>query len=338
MEEVKKIIASIKKKEYKPIYFLMGEEPYYIDNIADYIAHNVLTEEEQGFNQMVLYGRDVTVNDIISNARRFPLMADYQVVIVKEAQELAKSIDQLENYFTSIQPTTILVFCYKYKSLDKRKKLYKSIEKHGVLFESKKLRDYQMDSWLNQFLKAKKYTIDPKAGAMLVEFLGTDLHRIVNELKKLQILLTEGTHITPDHVETNIGISKEFNNFELIKAIAEKNIPKAYKIGYFFAQNSKNNPLVLTFGLLYNYFSKLLQYHGMVYNTGRIHPKDSARELKISEYALKDYDSGVKNYPMKTVSRNIGFLREFDMKSKGVNASNMSHIDIMNEMLAKIFS
>ena len=337
MEEVKKIIGDIRKKQYKPVYFLMGEEAYYIDNISDYIAENVLTEEEKGFNQMVMYGKDVSIQDIISSARRFPLMSDYQVIIVKEAQDLVKTIDQFESYFQNIQPSTLVVFCYKYKTIDKRKKLYKSIEKHGVIFESKKLREYQIDKWLHQFLKSRKLSIDPKASAMLVEFVGSDLHRLSNEVKKLQIVLPEGTHILPDHIEINIGISKEFNNFELIKAVAEKNEASAYKIAYYFAQNSKSNPLVVTMSLLYNYFSKLLQLHGLKYGNQRVSPREISNELKISEYAIKDYDSGIRNYPMKKVSQNIEVLRDFDLKSKGVNAVSISHMDIMNEMLAKIF-
>jgi len=338
MEEVKKIIADIKMKHFKPVYFLMGEESYYIDRISDYISDTVLTEEERSFNHMVLYGKDVTINDIVSNARRFPLMAEHQVIIVKEAQDLVKTIDQLDAYFDNIQPSTILVFCYKYKTLDKRKKVYKSLQKHGLIYESKKLRDYQMEGWLKQVLATKKYTIDSKAAAMLVEFLGTDLNKIANELSKLQIILPAGTQITPDHVEENIGISKEFNNFELIKAIAERNTTAAYKIAYYFAQNTKNNPFVLTMGLLYNYFSKLLQYHGMIYKNAQANPKTIAAEIKVSEYALKDYQAGVRNYPMKIASRNISYLREFDLKSKGVEANAMPHYDLLTEMLAKLFN
>lgn len=338
MEDVKKIISDIKKKEIKPVYFLMGDEPYYIDRISEYIADNVLTEEEKSFNQMVLYGKDVSVNEIISNARRFPLMADYQVIIIKEAQDLVRTIDQFETYFSNIQTTTILVFCYKYKTLDKRKKVYKSIEKHGVIFESKKLRDYQIDSWLKKLLSSKKYNIEPKAAAMLVEFLGTDLSRIANEIDKLTIILPVGTTITPDHIEENIGISKEFNNFEFINAIAEKNTYKAYQIAKYFADNSKNNPLVVTTSLIYNFFSKLLQYHGITYKNANVNPKDIAKEMKVSEYFLKDYSLGARNYPMKKCSENVNLLREMDVKSKGVGANALSHHDLLIELLGKFFN
>lgn len=338
MEDVKKIINDIKNKEIKPVYFLMGDEPYYIDRISEYISKNVLTEDEQSFNQMVLYGKDVTINEIISNARRFPLMADYQVIIIKEAQDLARTIDQLESYFLNIQETTVLVFCYKYKTLDKRKKVFKSIEKNGVIFESKKLREYQIDSWLKKLLATKKYAIEPKAVAMLVEFLGTDLNRIVNEIDKLTIILPLGTTITPDHIEENIGISKEFNNFEFINAIAERNSFKAYQIAKYFADNSKNNPLVVTTSLLYNFFSKLLQYHGITFKNSNINPKDIAKDMKVSEYFLKDYTVGAKNYPMKKCSENVNLLREMDVKSKGVGANAISHHDLLIELLGKFFN
>jgi len=338
MDEVKKIINDIKDKQLKPVYFLMGDEPYYIDRISEYIADNVLTEDEKSFNQMVLYGKEVSVNDIISNARRFPLMADYQVIIVKEAQDLSRTIDQFDTYFSNVQNSTILVFCFKYKTLDKRKKVYKNIEKHGVIFESKKLKEYQVDSWLKKILATKKYQIEPKASAMLVEFLGTDLNRIANEIDKLAIILPQGTTINPDHIEENIGISKEFNNFEFIKAIADRNTFKAFQIAKYFADNSKNNPLVVTTSLIYNFFSKLLQYHGMTYKNASVNPKDIARELKVSEYFLKDYAAGSKNYPMKKCSENINLLRDMDVKSKGVGANALSHHDLLIELLGKFFN
>lgn len=338
MEEVKKIISDIKKREVKPVYFLMGDEPYYIDRISDYISENILSEEEKSFNHMVLYGKDVTINDIMSNARRFPLMADYQIIVVKEAQDLLRTIDQFDSYFNNIQPSTILVFCYKYKTLDKRKKVYKQIEKNGVIFESKKLKDYQIDGWLKKLLAAKKYAIEPKATAMLVEFLGTDLNRIANEIDKLTIILPQETTITPDHIEENIGISKEFNNFEFIKAIAEKNKQKAFQIAIYFSDNVKNNPLVVTTSLMYNFFSKLLQYHGITYKNNQVNPKDIAKDLKVSEYFLKDYAIGAKNYNMKKCSENVNLLREMDVRSKGVGANSLPQYDLLIELLGKFFN
>ena len=223
MDEVKQLVTDIKNKNLKPIYLLMGEEAYYIDKISDYIEENVLAEEEKGFNQMVLYGRDVTIEDIVGNAKRFPMMAERQVVIVKEAQDLARTIDKLASYADNPQPSTVLVICYKYKSVDKRKAVYKTIKKKGVVFESKKLYDNQVPDWIRRVLSAKGYSIAPKASQMLVEFLGTDLSKINNELEKLQIVLPKETQITPEHIEENIGISKDYNNFELRKAIGARN-------------------------------------------------------------------------------------------------------------------
>ena len=334
MDEVKQIVGDIKKGQVKPIYFLMGEEPYYIDAIATYIENNVLAEEEKGFNQMVLYGRDVSVEDIVSNAKRFPMMAERQVVIVKEAQELSRTIDKLESYAANPQPSTVLVLCYKYKKLDKRKKLYKTVGKSGVLFESKKLYDNQVPDWIRRVLKGKNYSISPKAAQMLVEFLGTDLGKINNELQKLQLVLPKGTEITPQHIEENIGISKDFNNFELRKAIAERDIMKANRIVYYFAQNPKDNPLVMTISLLYNFFSQLLQYHAL--------PDKSqfaaAKALKINPFFVKEYQTAGKHYPMRKVSQVVGLLREADVKSKGVGASNLPQGDLLKELLFKIMN
>ncbi|MTG98400.1 MULTISPECIES: DNA polymerase III subunit delta [Myroides] len=334
MDEVNEIIKNIKNKNIAPIYFLMGEEPFYIDVIADYIEDNVLTEDEKGFNQMVLYGRDVSIQEIISNAKRFPLMAERQVVIVKEAQDLARTIDQLESYAVNLQPSTVLVFCYKYKTLDKRKKVYKALENSGVLFDSKKLKEYQIEGWIKKALTAKGYAIEPKASTMLVEFLGTDLSKISNELNKLALILPKGSTITDDIVEKNIGISKDFNNFELIKAIVERNQVKAYKIADYFAQNPKNNPIVLTMGLVYAYFSKLLLYHGLKDKS----PSNVMKQLKVSQYAIKDYEAGFRIYPMKRVSGMIGHLKDIDLKSKGVGANALSQGDLLKEMLVKIFN
>ncbi|HEY4628680.1 MAG TPA: DNA polymerase III subunit delta, partial [Flavobacterium sp.] len=245
MDEVVKIVNDIKSGNIKPIYFLMGEEPYYIDKLSDYIEKNVLTEEEKGFNQTVLYGRDVSIEDIISTAKRYPMMAERQVVIVKEAQDLTKTIDKLESYAENPMPSTVLVICYKYKTLDKRKKVTKNIAKSGVVYESKKLYENQVGDWIKRVLSGKNYTIDPKASAMLVEFLGTDLSKINNELEKLQIILPKGSTITAKHIEENIGFSKDFNVFELRKAIGERNQLKAYQIAQYFSDNPKDNPMVV---------------------------------------------------------------------------------------------
>lgn len=334
MDEVLKIVNDIKNGNIKPIYFLMGEEPYYIDKLSDYIDQNILSEEEKGFNQTVLYGRDVSMENIISTCKRYPMMADKQVVIVREAQDLAKTIDKIESYAENPMPTTVLVFCYKYKTLDKRKKATKLLEKNGLVYESKKLYDNQVGEWIKRVLSGKGFTIEPKASAMLVEFLGTDLSKINNELEKLQIVLPKGSTISAKHIEENIGFSKDYNVFELRKALGERNQLKAYQIAQYFADNPKDNPMVVTTSLVFGFFLQLLQYHGLKDKN----PKNVAAVLKVNPYFLKDYDLALRNYPMKKVSQIVATLRDIDVKSKGVGANAMSQHDLLKEMLVKVFN
>jgi DNA polymerase-3 subunit delta len=333
VDEVVKIVNDIKAQNIKPIYFLMGEEPYYIDRLSDYIEQNVLSEDEKGFNQTVLYGRDVSMDDIVSSAKRYPMMAERQVIIVKEAQDLSKSIDKLESYAENPMPTTVLVFCYKYKTLDKRKKVTKQLEKNGLVYESKKLYENQVGDWIKRVLQGKGYSIEPKASAMLVEFLGTDLSKINNELEKLQIILPQGTAISAKHIEENIGFSKDYNVFELRKAIGERNELKAYKIIQYFADNPKDNPIVLITGQVFSFFSNLLLYHGLKDKN----PKNVATVLKVNPFFIKDYDVALRNYPMKKVSNIVANLRQIDVKSKGVGANALPVSDLMKEMLIGIF-
>lgn len=334
MDEVIKIVNDIKSGNIKPIYFLMGEEPYYIDKLSDYIEQNILSEEEKGFNQTVLYGRDVTVEDIISAAKRYPMIAERQVIIVKEAQDLIRTIDKFESYAENPMATTVLVVCYKYKTLDKRKKVTKLLAKSGVVFESKKLYENQVGEWIKRVLSGKKYAIEPKASAMLVEFLGTDLSKINNELEKLQIILPKGTTITAKDIEENIGFSKDFNIFELRKAIGDRNQLKAYTIAENFANNPKDNPMVVTTSLVFGFFVQLLKYHGLKDKN----PKNVAAVIGVNPYFLKDYDLALKNYPMRKVSQVVAALRQIDIKSKGVGANTISNGDLLREMLYHIFN
>jgi len=333
MEEVSKIVNDIKSGNIAPIYFLMGEEPYYIDRLAEFIEENVLAEEERGFNQTILYGRDVSMEEIISAARRYPMMAERQVIIVREAQDLVKTIDKLEPYAENPMPTTVLVFCYKYKVLDKRKKLVKILDKKAVLFEGKKLYENQIPDWIRRTLSGKGYTIEPKAAAMLTEFLGTDLSKIAKELEKLQIILPKGSAITAKNIEDNIGISKDYNNFELTRAIAEKDQLRAYKIADYFANNQKDNPLLVTTGLLFNFFSNLLQYHGLKDKS----QKAAMAALKINYFRYNELTAAAKHYPMKKTSAIVAALRDVDVKNKGVG-SNASAPDLLKELLVKIFN
>ena len=333
MDDVKQLVAAIKKGDLKPIYFLMGEEAYYIDSISDYIEDNVLEESEKGFNQMVLYGRDVSIDDIVSNAKRYPMMAERQVVIVKEAQDLSRSIEKLVQYVENPQPSTVLVINYKYKKLDKRKALYKAINKHGgVVFESKKLYENQVPDWIRRVLKGQGYDISPKAAQMLVEFLGTDLSKVNNELNKLKIVLPKGTQITPEHIEENIGISKDYNNFELRKAVGEKNVLKAHQIAKYFSDNTKDNPMVVTVSLLFSFFSQILQLHGLNDKS----PRNVASALKVNPYFVNEYITAARNYPMKKVSSVISLLREFDVQSKGVGSNAVPQGDLLKELLVRI--
>lgn len=332
MDEINKIIAAIRKGDISPIYFLMGEEPYYIDKIADFIAENVLREDEKSFNQMVLYGRDLTIEDIVSQARRFPMMAERQVIIVKEAQDLSRTIENLVNYVENLQPTTVLVMCYKYKTIDKRKKLYKAISKVGVVFEGKKLYEDRVAGWIIKMMAAKDYQIAPKAAQMLVEFLGNDLSRIENELNKLQLVNKSEKTITPEIVEKNIGISKDFNNFELRKAVGFKDVVKAHRIVNYFGQNPKDNPMVVSVSLLFGFFSQILQYHGLTDKS----KNNVAKVLKVHPYFVPEYTVAVGNYTMKQASHAISVLRETDLKGKGVGAGNVPQGDLLKELLVKI--
>lgn len=312
----------------------MGEEAYYIDKISNYIEKNVLDEADKGFNQMVLYGRDVNIDDIVSNAKRYPMMAERQVIIVKEAQDLSRTIEKLADYANNLQPTTVLVVNYKYKKIDKRKALYKAIKKVGVVYESKKLYENQVADWIRRVLAGQSYSIAPKAAQMLVEFLGTDLSKIDNELSKLKIVLPKDTQITPEHIEENIGISKDFNNFELRKAVGERNEVKAYRIAKYFADNPKDNPMVVTVSLLFNFFSQLLHFHGLNDKS----PRSVASALKINPYFVNEYITAARNYPMKKVSTVVSTLREFDVKSKGVGANAIPQGDLLKELLVRILN
>lgn len=331
MDEVKKIVTDIKARAIKPIYFLTGEEAYYIDKLSEYIEKTVLTEEEKGFNQMVMYGKEATIEDIVSNAKRYPMMADYQVIIVKEAQHLAKSIDKLLSYAENPQLTTVLVICFKYSKLDKRKKIFKVIQKNGVLFESKKLYENQIPDWIRKVLQGSGYSITPKACILLAEFLGNDLGKISNELDKLKIIIPKSQEITPEAIEQNIGISKDYNNFELKKALGERNVMKVTRILNYFAQNPKDNPFVVTITLLHTFFTQLLQYHGM----NDHNPKSVAVALGVHPFFVTEYQIAAKNYPMKKVSTIIASLRELDVKGKGVGA-NLEPKELLKELLIKI--
>ena len=323
------IMSDLRKRIFKPVYFLAGDEPYYIDIITDYIAEKVLGEEEKAFNQVILYGEDTTMASVIEISRRFPMMASHQVVIVKEGQVM-KKIEDLALYLEKPLLSTILVFNYKYKSLDKRTKLYKTLNSQGSYFESVKLRDYQVQPWIERYLMTKGIKINPDASAMLTEYLGSDLHKIVNELDKLLITLPSGKPvITTSLIEKNIGISKEYNNFELQKAIGEKNILKANMIVKYFGDNPADNPLIFTFASLFGYFTKILSYHYLSDKS----PNNVAAVLKINPFFVKDYQTAASIYnPAKTI-RIINLLRTYDLKFKGFGDPGTEPGELLKELV-----
>lgn len=325
------ILSDLKNKIYKPIYLLSGDEPYYIDQLSDYIEENVLTEAEAGFNLSIVYGKDTEARAIDNLSKRYPMMANYQIVIVKEAQDL-KDIDALQYYAEKPLNSTILVLNFKYKTLDKRKKVYKAIEKNGVIFNSKKLYDNQVPDWIGKYLVAKKLSIVPSASALLAEYLGTDLSKIANELNKLAIILPEGTKITSEHIEKNIGISKDYNNFELQKAVADKDIVKANRIINYFAENQKEHNIITTITVLFNFFTKLL----MLYFIQDKSKQNIASVLKVNPFFAQEYINAQKKYSGGKLVRIISILREYDLKSKGVDNVSADAGDLMREMIYKI--
>lgn len=326
------ILKDLKNKKYKPIYFLMGEEPYFIDLVTDYITKNVLTEEEKTFNQIVLYGKDTDIPGIINTARRFPMMSSHFVVIVKEAQGLVK-IDDLIHYVENPLASTLLVINYKYKKLDKRKKLFKTIEKQGVILDSRRLYDDKIPAWISSYLLAMRKKIEPKAAMILTEFLGNDLGKITNELEKLALILGEGEEtINAKHIEENIGISKDYNNFELNNAMAQRNALKANRIVKYFESNPRAHPITLSITSIYFFFSKLLSYHFLSDRSRH----NVASVLKIDPFFVKDYERAAQNYnPAKTVQV-ISLLREFDLKSKGFGNVSASEGELLKELVYKI--
>jgi len=326
-----RILSDLKNRIYHPIYLLSGEEPYFIDLLCDAIENGVLTEDEKGFNQTILYGREVDARTIVEHAKRYPMMASHQVVIVKEAQDI-KTIDELSVYAEKPLVSTILVICYKYKKYDKRKSLSKVVEKKGVFFESTKVREDKLPAWITGQAESQGYTLTPKAVAMISDYLGNDLSKVENELKKLYISLPRGSQITEKIVEANIGISKDYNIFELQNALGARNIVKANRIITYFASNPKDNPLVKNIILLYGYFSKLLIYHSLTDKSN----KEVASALSISPFFVNDYHSAARNYTFEQLTGIISLLREYDLKSKGLDNGSATEEDLTKELIYKI--
>ncbi len=332
MATYKEILKDLKAKKFAPIYLLMGDEPFFIDQIVGYIAQHVLSEQDKAFNQTVMYGEDIDVGTLDNAARRFPMMAPKQVLIVKEAQKI-KSLNDLSHYASAPLESTVLVLAHKYKAVAKNTKLYKAISKSGVILESKKMYDNQIPGWIEGYLAEKKYTISPQASAMMAEHIGTELGKLANELDKLSLILKQEETIQPEHIEKNIGISKEYNNFELQKAIAQKDVLKANRIINFFAKNQKDHHIIPTIATLFSFFHKLLNFH---YLPDKNNKQAVAGALKINPYFVAEYQSAARRYPVQKVFHIISYLREYDLKSKGFGNNSADSGDLLRELAFKI--
>lgn len=327
------ILKELRAKQYRPVYYLMGEEPYYIDLIADYITDNILTETEKEFNLTVVYGADVDIATVINAAKRYPMMSEHQVVVVKEAQNI-RNMEELSYYLQKPLLSTILVICHKHGVLDRRKKLAAEIEKTGVLFESKKVKDAQLPAFITSYMKRKGIDVEPKATAMLADFVGADLSRLTGELEKQIITLPKGhTRVTPEQIEKNIGISKDYNNFELRSALVEKDVLKANKIIKYFEENPKTNPIQMTLSLLFGFFSNLM----LAYYAPEKSEQGIANMLGLrTPWQAKDYLAAMRRYNGVKTMQIIGEIRYADAKSKGVGNPSLSDGDILRELVFKI--
>lgn len=329
---IESILSEVTKKIFQPVYLLHGEEPYYIDIISNAIYQNALEEHERDFNQAVLYGKDTDLLSIISEAKNYPMMADRRLVVVREAQNLKDDFAKLEAYCENPNPTTVLVIEYKYKKFDSRKKIAKIIAKNGVMFESVKVKDYQLTNWINSYLRDRNYQITPKASQLLADSLGNDLSKITNELSKLELLLQKGTTISDIHIEENIGISKDYNVYELVNAISTRDTYKAFQIVEYFENNPKAGPLVLVISSIFNLFSQIMRIQ---FSSSKI-PDELAKQLKVHPFVVKGLIQASKIYPPKKAASNISVLYEFDLKSKGVNNSSATPGELMKEMIYKL--
>ena len=335
MKELDLILKNIKNKEFLPIYFFHGEEPFFIDAAVKSFENDVLEEDEKAFNQTVVYGKDTAFSEVLSLARQFPMMGDKQVIILKEAQEIRlteKEADALKIYVENPVESTLLVIAHKHKKVDTRKSFAKTLAKNKMLFISDKIRDYEVPKWIEQELRNLKFQAKPNIPAMLSEYLGTDLSRISNELNKLKMILKEGDILDEKAIETHIGISKEFNVFELIKALGKKDEATALRIAHFIGKSPKNNPFVMMIGNIYNFYSNLIVFHTLAGQS----PQIQATTMGVNPYFIKDYAEAARFYNLKHCTRIISILREFDLKSKGLGAINMEEGELLREMVYKI--
>lgn len=329
------IIRDIKNNIFSPVYFLSGEEPYFIDSITSLLENSILDEGLRGFNQTVVYGRDVTAKEVIDLSRRYPMMGNYQVVIVKEAQYL-NQIENLESYIATPLDTTILIIAYKYKKVDKRKTFYKKMaaSKSTIVFISEKIRDYSIPGWIEAKIKARGYSVSPVALMLMSEYLGNDLGKISNELDKLVINLSKNSHITEVEIEQNIGISKDYNLFELQNALSEKDQLKAHRIIQYFEANPKDHPLQMISVMLHNYFMKIFLYH----NIKNKEQNKIASELGIPPFFVKDYIKASRSFSPMKIKEIISNIRTLDLKSKGVGSNNATSYGDLKELVFRVMN
>ncbi|GJM60797.1 DNA polymerase III subunit delta [Persicobacter diffluens] len=331
------VLKQLRKKEYAPVYFLQGDEPYFIDQIADYIEKNALQEHEKSFNQMVLYGKDVAVSDILSQARRFPMMAERQVVIVKEAQSIngftnKEPSELMVNYLKQVVPSTILVFCFKGKSLDKRKAIYKAFEEYGIVVDAKKMYDNQLPAWVGRYVQSLKCTITEEASYLLTEHIGNDLDRLTNEIAKIQTNFEGPVNITPELIEKYVGISKDYNVFEMQRALASRDVLKANKIAQYFAANPKEHPLIPLISVLFGFYSKLLI-------ASRQQDKSEAglaQVLRLPPFVVREYKQALHLYNVQQLMASIQALHLADLQSKGVESGQKDEGAILTELVYNI--
>lgn len=324
------LITDIKSGKFKNVYLITGDENYSIDTISDCFEQYVVAEDFRDFDQTILYGRDVLMEDIITAAKRFPMMSEYQLILVKEAQDI-KKWDSLVTYLDNPQSRTVIVFCYRHKSMDKRTQVYKAIAKHGIVFESKKMYDNQVPMWILSYVQENGYTISQRGAAIIAESIGNDLSKIVNELSKVFIIQPKGTQITENTIEENIGISKDYNVFELQNAIGRKDVLRCNKIVNHFAANPKDNPIQAILPNLYAYFIKVMVYH-------QLDDKSKAASvLGVNTFFVKDYQQAASNYSLPKLASIIGYLKDADLKSKGLgNTGTITEGELLKELLFKI--
>lgn len=355
MKEIDQILLDLKRRIFKPVYFLSGEEPYFIDQISDYIEDHVLEASEKEFNQFVVYGRETSLSQVLSYAKQFPMLGEKVVVVVKEAQNIkalnkrvisderseeeqeekgteSASIQEFVHYLNAPQESTILVICYKYKTIDKRSSMAKALQKHAVFVETKKLFDNKVPEWISNYLQSRQYKISPRSAELIAQSLGADLSKVVKELDKLMINQPAGAEITTETIQQQIGISKDFNVFELNRALGYKDVLKANRIVQYFAANEKENPAPLVISQIFAYFSRIMRYH---YLSDK-NKFAAASALGVNPFFIEEYSKAAQFYPAGKIRYIFSYIREFDLKSKGLDNYSTSYGELLKELVFKI--